>query len=550
VTEVGRVLGTEDANCLDFWVGVAEGQYLQLDDVVAVQTPLPDGRTIDLYGIVDMVRARHEGAKFDSDVFRVSEGILPVGTATSAHVALTRVEPEIFIPPAPGQAVERANEAQREIGLYFDGMSNRFPSGLSRDGQLVYANLDFLDGSRGAHVNISGISGVATKTSYALFLLYSLFNSGALGARAANTRALIFNVKGEDLLWLDKPNRNLLAEQADRYRALGLTPEPFRSVSLWAPVRRGSPEPIPDTSGRVEGITAYSWTLREFCQDRLLRFMFAEGDNETSQLSYVISQLEARLAGARTQGDMPWVEIEGNQIDSFQELVDYVGNNITGLVSTAIAPGTRDAFVRRFEAAAGAMGQLIRADAPSQAEQRRLDWRQRQVNVIDIQKLPDRAKRFVVGVVLKRLLEEKDRTGQREPLVFLVLDELNKYAPRDGWSPIKEVLLDIAERGRSLGIVLIGAQQTATEVERRITANSSFRVVGRLDAAEAQHGEYGFLSTQARARSVILKPGTMFLQQPEIPIPLLVQFPFPAWATRADEAALEQTTGLPKGFVG
>ena len=59
-----------------------------------------------------------------------------------------------------------------------------------------------------------------------------------------------------------------------------------------------------------------------------------------------------------------------------------------------------------------------------------------------------------------------------------MLDELNKYAPRDGDSPIKEILLDVAERGRSLGIILIGAQQTASEVERRIISNSSIRVVG------------------------------------------------------------------------
>ena len=79
--------------------------------------------------------------------------------------------------------------------------------------------------------------------------------------------------------------------------------------------------------------------------------------------------------------------------------------------------------------------------------------------------------------MVKRLLEEKERSGDARPLVFLVLDELNKYAPREGWSPIKEVLLDIAERGRSLGVVLIGAQQTASEIERRVTANASFRVV-------------------------------------------------------------------------
>ena len=113
---------------------------------------------------------------------------------------------------------------------------------------------------------------------------------------------------------------------------------------------------------------------------------------------------------------------------------------------------------------------------------------ERQVTVVDLHNLNDRAKRFVVGVVLRKAFEDKERAGQARPLQFVVLDELNKYAPRDGSSPIKEILLDVAERGRSLGIILIGAQQTASEVERRIVANSAIRVVGRLDAAEAGAG--------------------------------------------------------------
>jgi hypothetical protein len=39
-----------------------------------------------------------------------------------------------------------------------------------------------------------------------------------------------------------------------------------------------------------------------------------------------------------------------------------------------------------------------------------------------------------------------------------------------------------------------------------------------------------------RARASILKPGSMILQQPHIPVPLQIRFPFPSWATRADEA--------------
>jgi DNA helicase HerA-like ATPase len=86
-------------------------------------------------------------------------------------------------------------------------------------------------------------------------------------------------------------------------------------------------------------------------------------------------------------------------------------------------------------------------------------------------------------------------------------------------------------------MILIGAEQTASEVERRVIANSAFRVVGRLDTAEAQRGEYGFLPAVTRSRASILKPGSMILQQPHIPVPIQVRFPFPSWATRADEAA-------------
>src|SRR5262249_12475969 len=154
-------------------------------------------------------RARHEGARFDSDVFLIEEGVLPAEVSEAGLVLATRFEPEVFVPPRPGTPVRKAAGVERDEALFFDAMERRWPAGLSRDDEPLYLNLDFVDGTRGAHVNISGISGVATKTSYATFLLYSLFASGVLGAEAVNTKALVFNVKGEDLLWLDRPNRRL-----------------------------------------------------------------------------------------------------------------------------------------------------------------------------------------------------------------------------------------------------------------------------------------------------------------------------------------------------
>jgi len=549
---VGLVLGTEDATPLQFWVGVGEGSYLQLDDPVILETEVPGVGVVRISGIVQEVRARHEGLAFDSDAFLVERGVLPAQLAQAALVVATRFEPEVFVPPLPGRPVSRARGRDRDEALYLDRMARRLPAGLSRDGEPVWLDVDFLDGTRGAHVNISGISGVATKTTYALFLLYALFHSEALGAYATNTKALVFNVKGEDLLWLDRPNA-LLDDGARRdYERLGLPVGPFASVGLWAPPRpravgsggAGMPggAAIPQVEGRAEGVTAYYWTIREFVRERYLRFLFAEGDDERSQIADLVARVESLLdRWCQDDPDAPaTVRLDGVRIETFEELCDAIAAKLDDDDAGwrgRLSEGTVAAFQRRLEAARGRVGHLIWGTAAEDPARHRIDWEADQVTVIDIHNLHDRAKRFVTGVMIKRLFEHKERMGRREPLHVLVLDELNRYAPREGWSPIKEVLLDVAERGRSLGIILVGAEQTASEVERRVIANSAVRVVGRLDMAEAGRSEYGFLPAVTRARAGILKPGSVIVQQPSIPTPLQLRFPFPCWATRAEEAA-------------
>ena len=197
--------------------------------------------------------------------------------------------------------------------------------------------------------------------------------------------------------------------------------------------------------------------------------------------------------------------------------------------------GTANAFVRRLRSSLRPLSAIIRADLPG-GPRRAISTAGQQLTVVDLHNLHERAQRFVVGVVLAAETSRKEEAGAGG-LLFTMIDELNKYAPREGSSPIKDVLLDIAERGRSLGIILIGAQQTASEVERRIVSNSAIRVVGRLDAAEAGRPEYGFLPAAQRVRATIAKPGAMFVSQPQIPVPLAVEFPFPAWATRLSECA-------------
>ena len=536
---VGRVLGTVDATPLEFWVGVAEGEYLELDDVVALERVLPAGEVVKIFGTVSQVRARHEGARFDSDVFLIEDGVLPAEIAEAAQVTVTRVEPEIFVPPRPGHAVRRARGDERDQALFFDHMERRFPVGASRNGEPFFANFEFLNGQRGAHVNISGVSGVATKTSYATFLLHSLFNCGVLGPAVVNTKALIFNVKGEDLLHIDRPNTRLDDEHRRIYTQLGLPAAPFASVGLYAPPRVGSDRAVADVSSRSD-ITSFFWTLAEFCHEDLMLFLFADAEDERAQYTMVVFNVMAQLRHAKG-ADGGAVHIEGTTVRTFRELVDLITRKVQEEESRYewagphIGQGTVNAFVRRLQGAVRHVERLIRGDIAS-PDRHSIDIEGHQVTVVDLHNLNDRAKRFVVGATVRRAFEDKEQAGQSDELLFLVLDELNKYAPREGASPIKEILLDVAERGRSLGVILIGAQQTASEVERRIIANSSIRVVGRLDSAEASREEYGFLPAAQRQRATILKPGTMMLAQPEIPVPLVLEFPFPAWATRASEA--------------
>ena len=578
IEPVGIVLGTRDAAPLEFWVGVNDGQMLQLDDIVVMKTKKPlagSSDFINFYGVVDSVRKLHEGVQFDSDTKLALEGTIPVNVSYAAHVIVTRVDPEEFIPPHPGDEVYHALGVDLEMALYRDRMETTLPAGVLRNGQPAMLNFAFLNGENGAHVNISGVSGVATKTSYALFLLYSLFNSEALGLERANSKALIFNVKGQDLMFLDQVNSRFADKEGkistargiktDRYTACGLPIMPFQDVQFLAPPAPGEGKTITHSiTQRSTGVTPYLWTIRQFAIERLLPYCFADRDASLN-LGFLIGQIEDKLFKlGDSSGNYPYLlvddfapgddatdlGIEFNtlgkaKLETFGQLIAYLVFKLIDQNDGEGDPrwvgrqpvGTRQAFIRRLRGVVKHLNPLIRGDLDAgQADRYRADVMRSQLTVVDIHSLHAHAQMFVVGVMLKQLFEEKEKKGQK-PYVFVVLDELNKYAPREGESPIKDVLLDIAERGRSLGIILIGAQQTASEVERRVVANASIRVVGRLDPAEAERPEYRFLPGAFRLRASILQPGTMIVQQPEVPSPVMITFPFPAWATRKDEVA-------------
>ena len=571
---VGVVLGHQAATSQTFAVGIAEGSSLEVDDLVAVTTPDPGG-SVTTYGIVAESYAQLEGASLPSDTAVIAAGQMPGELVRTAEVQVVRVEPERWIAAHPGLPVRRAAGADRAKALYEDTMERTLAIGLARDGAPVKLDLDFLDGTKGGHVSISGISGVATKTSTALALMRLLLEHPLMRRRV---RVLIFNVKGEDLLHIDRPNRRY-AERPDvdeldrRWRALGLgAVGPFPSVGFWAPPR---PDGQPSCDSRHEGVRAFGWTPLRFAVEGLLRFCFAEAADMRNQLSFVEERARAELArravpvqghpGALGLLDGPAEadperraprlpsELAAGPFADLGQLVDWLEALMSDddwargpegrLWTGGVAPGTVQAFVRRLRGAAGRLRGLVRADAHA-IPRGAAAAQEPPVAVVHLTPLHEFAQRFVVGTLLAQTFDAK-AGGTRDPIEFVVLDELNKYAPREGQSPIKDTLVDIAQRGRSLGVILVGAQQQASLVASEVTQNAAVRISGRLDAAEAERAEYGWLTPEARARARLLMQGKMLISQPSVPASLAVEIPFPPWATtygevsqarRADEA--------------
>ncbi|MDE2935770.1 MAG: ATP-binding protein [Chloroflexota bacterium] len=551
---VGLVSGIEPSASGEFVVALDPQAHLAVDDLVCVQSAVPGiPDPVLTFGIVTENHATLEGAQYQSDTHRISdEGLRPAQLVRSAQIAVTRILPEVWVAPSPGAPVFRVAGERRRQAIYHDTMSRPLAVGVDTRGEPVFIDVRYFDGDSGGHMSISGISGVATKTTYALFFL-RLLVSGGLGPEAANTRVLVFNVKGEDLLWLDKRSNQFSAEDERAWRRLGTEAGPFAlaggagsgpSVSFWAPAAPAAPDTVvPDVAGRQDGVGAFYWTPREFVEQGLLRFVFADPADERSQLGFVEERVRTRLQReCRAAGRNGALVLDGNRIEDLGSLARAIGQKLepeddqeadyawTGRV----AAGTISAFMRRLLAAASPMrlGRLVRCGPP-----RGIDRGLANLTVVSIANLHEHAQRFVVGALLKETFEEKERTGTRLPLSVVMLDELNKYAPRSGDSPIKEMLVDIAQRGRSLGVLLVGAQQSASRVDASVLDNAAIKVVGRMDAAEVMHDQYGWMLPSMRQRARLLRPGQMVLQQPTVPVPLTLRFPRVPWATRADEVA-------------
>ncbi|MGQ9631837.1 MAG: RNA-binding domain-containing protein [bacterium] len=111
--------------------------------------------------------------------------------------------------------------------------------------------------------------------------------------------------------------------------------------------------------------------------------------------------------------------------------------------------------------------------------------------------------------------------------VIIFVDELNKHAPtRERESPIIEQVLDIAERGRSLGVVLLGAEQFMSAVHERVVGNCATTVIGRSGSAELSSTAY---DPAVKANIARLEKGELVISHATFHQPVKILFPRPAY---------------------
>jgi hypothetical protein len=466
---------------------------------------------------------------------------------TIAKVAVLSNDKDIYMPLACDRSVRFADEEGIQVALGVDKIDKRYrvPAGLIRLSNgtqaVVYLDLRYVLGPEGAHVNITGISGLATKTSYAMFLIQSILQTAEKVGMRDKIGVIILNVKHGDLLSIDQPPKGgLEKEQLDMWERLGLTPKPFDRVRYLLPygketLRTGRPNSfrLPEKNWMI-----YAYSLQDTYNK--LDLLLSQIPDPWDTLGALIGEINAGLSDPKTGQWGPsgrWGKVsDWSTLLNGEPLVDAkTGQSQKVGEVPAVTVGRFRRILRRIieTRQSGIFVSNRRKDVRSiSGEIAKIKGGE--VIVVDIAKLTDDEQTLVFGDILRTIYslyaEEGSESEDLPEKVIIFVDELNKYAPtREKESPIIEQVLDIAERGRSLGVVLFGAEQFMSAVHERVAGNSSTLVIGRSGSAELSAVHYRFLDPAVKANITRLEKGELVLSHAIFRQPVKIVFPKPAY---------------------
>lgn len=334
---------------------------------------------------------------------------------------------------------------------------------------------------------------------------------------------------------INEPNVDLSAQDMNIYESLGLTGKPFENVTYYYPYSKDkvtanvqSYAKPSDVKEQVENGNAYKYKfIYENCIDRL-DLLLANEDDSTGTLESCVNYI------INNQGPFQEVRSWNTLLEKIDECsrTQSSGGNKNEIQVTSW---------RKFKRC---VTKAIRNDVFSKNlsdEMREIDLTDKitnnltkgQVMVIDIARLDDNAQSFVFGSVARAIYDMKLGSERNDipDKVIMFVDELNKYASNDvpKSSPILKQLLDIAERGRSLGIVLFGVEQFRSAIHDRVKGNCATQAYGRTNAIEVSKPDYRYIPKVYQNMMTRLTPGEYIISNPALRSLINVRFPNPAY---------------------
>ncbi len=560
---IGRVLATEKKPTTidDFTFWTAPELILNPFDIVKVQHV----NNSFSYGVIEDIAHITDAASFltnfiSSDFGDVSaEGnTLRVGMnyVTAKVVCNTN---NIYIPVQNNAKVMLATAEEINYALGLNDIRNPLmcgyiemyegTSGCERVTLPVNLNSKFIIGPEGAHLNISGISGLASKTSYAMFLLKAIQDSymkkESKDDDEDNVAFVLFNVKGKDLLAIDQINdfadeRNPEAARKDtfeKYEKLGLAAEPFKNVKYYYPYSIPktrhwntymTPEEVEDN---IKKKKAKKFKYIYKYDKENLDLMFANIDDSTQTMESIISYI---MSG---QGRF-------NHVSDWQDFLEAVKEKCSSESSgkdKEIPVASWRKFYRIINKSITDNKIFARDIREEDGETRIGDAlkyiKKNEVHVIDIAKLSEDKQAYVFGDAIRtiydlQLGQYSGEEGVNPPSrIVIFIDELNKYASKETPknSPILRQVLDVAERGRSLGVVLFAAEQFRSAIHDRVTGNCSTHAYGRTNSIEVTKSDYKSIPPVYKTMMTRLKQGEYIIQNPIFRSLLNIKFPKPIY---------------------
>ncbi|MBD3194611.1 MAG: hypothetical protein GF317_06105 [Candidatus Lokiarchaeota archaeon] len=396
------------------------------------------------------------------------------------------------------------------IGLFAISLNNYL------ENSVIKLDEYYLLGKEAAHFNVSGMSGFG-KTSLALFVLKSILTHSE---RKDNIRIVMFNVKEDDLLWVDKPNQELDDEDLKIYQSLEIPPEPFENVVYYTTNKGANTSEL--ASLRTEDMNCFNW----------------EWEDVKSYIKYAIGPLEKwddkmDLCLSRIF-DYQYEHPSRDGYYSFNDVIRYIDQRLT---SNNQFSGIRKATWGKFKRIISGIyekngGLLRRGRHPIPYEE---VFKENEILIIDINEtyFRDYTQKLIFTKIITDLQQLIEENALNISNLIILTDELSKYGPtqissdKGNLIQVRNKIIDISERGRSIGVTLFGLEQFMSKVSPDIIGNISTYFFNKTRSKELTNSLYTHYPNYVNYRMPNLPKGYSFVDNTLLSQILMIRYPRP-----------------------